>query len=511
MEKVRKLIVALAATIMALASIASVSATTIVTGIHYPGTFNGYGDATSSTVGEPHYVLNGTNSKTIYCGNSTTRFNASTINSKVEIRQGKFCTNGYRSMTLRPADTGSQDNNHAGAVLVKFIMPKVADNEYHVRFNAYVDDLVYDYKNYAYATINWHMLSEGSSGKASLLYSKNNADGLWTVTTLGTGAEVGGLGTTQTWRRYEATIIASNAENELRFSSKGWDAFTIDEIVVTDKYGRVVLSEDFEYATSNSLHLSRWTFSGDSSACTYRIASDVGTSGGINHTLQVYRRKDTATAGLTYIYTTVPIVAGNTYTLTYDTFSDDGVYYTPVSIDFSGSSVYGTYEVPGSATTGVSKSVNSEGNTELKIAAGDWGRLRIDNIVLRDSSGRIVFSEDFEEHSREFSQPIVKISGIQKYAIDATGTAVVTESIANNDESAFNVYLIAAVYDATGNKLEKYVYDNASISKNTRKDFSLSVPVTSGQKLRLFWWDNISGNIRPVEDYDGTPKKSRDY
>ena len=511
MKTVRKLIAALAAATMVLTSVASVGATSIATNIHYNGVFNGFGDGTANIAGEPHYILNGDGNTTIFYGNGKTRFYAITHGSKVEIRQGKFCTSGTRSLTLRSGNGNYYDDGRAGGTLVKFILPSVADGKYNVKFNAHIDDLVFDGKEYAYATMNWNELTQnGSSGRASLLESKAGR-GIWTVTTIGTGADNGGLGTTQTWRRFEATITALNDENELRFSVKGWQAFTIDDLEVTDKYGNVILKEDFETGTVNSLHLSRWSFSGNSSACTYRVVPDIGTSGGINHTLQVYRRKDTKEGGLTYIYTTVPIVANNSYTLTYDTFSDDGTYFTPVSIDFSGSNVYGTYEVPGSATTGVTKTVNSGGNTELKIAAGDWGRMRIDNIVLRDSSGNIVFSEDFEEHSREFSQPILKIGNSQKYRIDATGTATVTASVANNDESAFSVYLIAAVYDSTGKKLEHFAYDNASLSKNTRKNFNLNVPVTNGQKVNLFWWSGLTGDMRPIKYYDGTSIEKKSY
>lgn len=39
----------------------------------------------------------------------------------------------------------------------------------------------------------------------------------------------------------------------------------------------------------------------------------------------------------------------------------------------------------------------------------------------------------------------------------------------------------------------------------------VSVPVTSGQKLRLFWWDNLTGNIKPIDNYDGAPMKSWNY
>ena len=400
---------------------------TTVNGNTYNEMFKGYGDGTSSTTGEPHYVLNGTNNKTIYGGN-TSRFYASTVSSKVEIRQGKFCTNGYRSMTLRPANTGSQDSNHAGAVLVKFILPKVVDNEYHVRFNAYVDDLVYDYKNYAYATMNWNMLSEGSSGKASLLYSKDNSDGLWTVTTLGTGAEVGGLGTTQTWRRYEATINASNDENELRFSTKGWDAFTIDEIVVTDKNGVVVFSEDFEYGYPEveaedgedvlETYKDGWEFSGDEKRNFY-IVEYPASSG--NHQLRIYGRNgNTGSGNVGWYKISLPKrAADGEYHITYDVVLQEGKTKTAASLDVTGTSIYSTDHQL--TNTGGEHVVTGSGDY-LWFAAEGWANAYVDNIVVKDKNDNVLFTEDFENFDEKYSYYAysTKLQGLSANGIDDT-------------------------------------------------------------------------------------------
>ena len=471
MKNIKKFIAGLSAVAMLLTSFASVSAKTVIGGHRYDGLFNAYGDETSSTDGEPHYVLNGQGNKTIYYRDNACKFYASTIDSKVEIRQGKFCTSGTRSMTLRPAKTDFQDGGHAGAVLVKFVLPKVSDGMYHIRFNAFIDDICLDkkYTVYPYATMNWHMIDEGTSGKAGLLYSRDNADGLWTVTNIGTGASNGGIGS-HTWYRFESTIKALNDENELRFSSRGWEAFTIDDIVVTDSNGKVIFSEDFETATGTVINGKTYDDMfrgyGDGTASTegepHYVLKNTNTTtiygGNItrfyastlnNCKVEIRQGKfctngyrsmtlrpadtgsqDSNHAGSILVKFIMPKVVDNEYHIRFNAFIDDicnderymvypyatmnwnqvddgqsrkaGLLYSKNNADGlwtvtnigtgAGNGGLGTHTWYRYEAT--IKASNDE--NELRFSTKGWENVTIDEIVVTDKTGKVVFSEDFE-------------------------------------------------------------------------------------------------------------------
>lgn len=475
MKKARKLIAAIAAATMVLTSFVGVSAMTSDTGIRYRNAF--YNKNSGSTISPGTY----------YCGDRSNAyykvFEYSGKYDSCELANSEY-TSGTWSMRMQGWSCNDGNRQNGGARLTIYFGTESYNHYYNIKFNVKRSDA--DWRDYV-------ALNGGNWNSTARLSGETQ----WNEVGIGNG-----------WEQCTARLNTGADDPQLDFVAYANTTWYIDDIEVTDDQGRLIFSEDFEKDEPSSTLTNRWTYAGTADAAEFRIVSDLK-SESTNHSLHVKGKNN----GVAYVTIQVPKVKNNQYTLTYDTMAAlNGDYIRDVSIDFAGNNIYGTYRIPSSATTSHSVSINSSGNTGLKIAATGWASVRIDNIRLTDSEGKTVFFEDFEEHDREFSVPLLTIGGVSRYQIDATGTATITASAGNNKEnSAFNVYLIAAVYDSTGKKLERFVYDNASLSKNTRKDFSLSVDVTSGQKLSLFWWDSLTGSIKPVEDSDGTSIKKWSY
>ncbi len=495
MKKVRKLIAAVAAMAMVLTSFASVSATTYYTGIHFPDRFNDWAGGVSIPA----------NTKYTYTDRSGTNFWTYVGSGNVQINTAHVIS-GARSLRIKASNSNASDGR--GDARIRFNIPAdYTSGSVTVSFITCNDNGAgYDWLDYAtVGEINWDSTAR-----------LKDSNTMWSKTYLGTPENLGGLGDPEGsgdpdyWYRYEATFTPPEDVIRLDFAAFGWSYFIIDDIVVTDGSGNVIFSEDFEIDTVSSTLLSKWTYTGTDGAIFRVIPASSGSMS--NHVLSIMANDKIAAIG-----TEVPIVEGNTYTLSYKTYNSyyfgSSHYERYVALGMTNDYEQRTNAVAVGSSAGTYETTfNCGGNTNFRIAARYWGEIYIDDICLKDSNGKIVFFEDFEEHDREFSSPHVKIGGASKYRIDATGTATITASVANNKETApFSCYLVAAVYDSTGTELKDIVYDNAALSKNTRKDYSLSVPVENGQKLRLFWWDNLTGNIKPVDNYDGTPVKSWNY
>jgi hypothetical protein len=489
MKNVRKLIAAVAAATMLLTSLVQVSAISNHTGINYPevtSSFTTAGGSARQDAGT-YYLGGGVDSRS-YARCVIAYYNSNT-DGICRISDGA-ATSGSRSMYLYGG--GGNASSEKGAVMVTFhTAEKSYNNNYKVSFNLTKVGGHKDNDN-DYATldtVNW------TSGA----HINNGAS--WTRTS-GPSPSAG----TNEWTHYSATITTTN-EAQLVFSVYNYGKYLIDDILITDDKDRVIFSEDFENDTISSKVTTKWTYTGTSEQAAFKIMSEL-VNDSVNHSLRVYSRNS---GTYTVLSTEVPAVEDNLYTVTYTLSKDSGAAINNfVALDFAGS-VYGSGQIASTEGTH-SFTINSNGNTNFKISTEKFGRARLDDITLADKYGNIVFFEDFEEHDREFSAPALKIDDASKGSINATGTASITAYAANNNESsAFNVYLIAAVYNAAGTRLVNMVYDNATLSKRTGKEFSLSVPVTNGQKLKLFWWDNMTGNIKPVENDDGTAIKSRQY
>ena len=488
MKKVRKLIAAVAAMAMVLTSFVQVSAMLNFAGIHYKDGF--YDFTAGSKIAAGTYTYQNLKSDV----NFKVSYGADAAICKVK---GNQASSGTRSLYVYGGGSG---DTTPGARVIFETAQKVSSKTYKVSFN---------YANESYSWL--HRVMYNNQGQNAAGSRVNEAGTYWNKTTLGQGQDIGGIGDF-TWYHCEKTFTSDYAAT-IDIAAFGWADFCIDDLLITDENDNVIFFEDFEQTEPSSTRLTRWQLQGDSSELTYDLLSQLNfTPSTTNHVLHLHGNN---TGGVARLWINVPIVEDNLYTLTYDKIAVGGQIITAVSVGMT-DSVYpsdGTgYQITSSAGSSGELTINSRGNTTLRINVEGWGLVRLDNICLKDKYGNVVFFEDFEEHDREFSPPQVRIGGASRYKINATGTANVTASVENNNEdSPFNCYLIAAVYDSTGTELEGFVYDNATLSKNTRKDFDLSVPVTNGQKLHLFWWDNITGDIKPVENYDGTPIKSKKY
>ena len=142
-------------------------------------------------------------------------------------------SDGTRSMRIRGSYTTSKSRGLGAEFTIKFGNP-TADGKYVISFDLY-RELSSDYD---YATLNY----DGWDGPARLTGTTK-----WTVTPLGAGNRIGGVGTGN-WSRYTATTSTIADDPQLNFAVAKGGELHIDNIIVKDTQGNVLFAESFEAA-----------------------------------------------------------------------------------------------------------------------------------------------------------------------------------------------------------------------------------------------------------------------
>ena len=277
---------------------------------------------------------------------------------------------------------------------------KTADNMYVISFD--VADRNHDYRNYV--TLNDYEWD----GAARL-----DTNTVYTVTNIGTG-ETGN----DTWNHYEGTLTTT-LDPEIDIAAFGWGRIFIDNIMVKDTDGNILFSENFEASDyeaapeppvvepTEGVHaLSTKSDGWEAFGNVPGTSSEPTIKFGFHNGLQSNALRVLGNAkGVGKIRLPLPKKSSDdTYYITF-TYVQPGNYTVKtVSIDLVGDNVYG----PGCISSdGVIKdgiTVSGTGDY-LYIAFDGYGSAWLDNIVVRESnsSGKILFTEDFENIDTKYS------------------------------------------------------------------------------------------------------------
>ena len=140
-------------------------------------------------------------------------------------------SDGNRSMRIRGTDTISTSKGLGAEFTIKFGKP-TTNGKYVISFDLYRELS----SSYDYATLNY----DGWEGPARL-----SGTTMWTVTPLGVGNSIGGVGNGN-WSRYTATLSTTADDPQLNFAVAKGGELHIDNIIVKDTLGNVLFAESFE-------------------------------------------------------------------------------------------------------------------------------------------------------------------------------------------------------------------------------------------------------------------------
>ena len=307
----------------------------------------------------------------------------------VKLNENGLASNGKRSLQLKGNDK-NYGGSTGGARITLMLGDKTPDQKYVISFDAWRQSP--DWQDYA-------ALNESKwNGNSRLTDTKT-----WTVETLGVGSEIGGIGDKE-WKRYTATQ-STIYDPQLDISVFGWGAIHIDNIVVKDTSGNVVFSEDFEgdvVELTEGVHeittgKDGWTLEGSSdTAIEIKDEAD-----GTGKRLRVLGK--TGSSNIARFKIPLPAKAADgVYYITCDyTKTSDGASDGSTSIDLTGDNIYGD---------GCINKIKSNGQLVVRgsgdylyIAGLGWCGVYIDNIVVKDKDGKVLFTEDFDNYDEKYS------------------------------------------------------------------------------------------------------------
>ncbi len=435
MKKLKKLIAVVAAASMLLASCITANANTILNGKRYATLFGGTTDNNSTDIKNTTISLSGTNAKLISSSHSSGTY------AYIKYRN-TMGTSGTHSLDLNAGGSTNYDRDNGGA-MVRFVFGQPSsDGNYHISFNM----TRFGTDPTDYATLNW----DSWNGAARL-----NSGSKWTKTNLGTGVANGGIGD-QEWTKYEADFTSgATGSLEFRIAVYCWARAAIDDVVITDGSGNILFSEDFEGDTVQK----EWIYkavSGNKPAI-FEVTTQKDEPS--NHVLKVKGYDE----GLGSYFINLPQVQDNIYNISYDVKS---ITDNSISFGFVSNNVFdSTYNVA-KKTGVVTKSFNSGGNTMLRLEAKGWAGAEIDNIMIKDKNGNVIYEEDFDGNQRPTSYTdgwtkggdasstfkVVDISGNHKLSAKGGGTEgnVGTYKIALPDKAVDNEYHITYEWEKIG-------------------------------------------------------------
>ncbi|MBR5809595.1 MAG: hypothetical protein IKY39_05820, partial [Clostridia bacterium] len=332
---------------------------------------------------------------------------------------------GNSSFFLYGADNNVGGTTGSARITLK-LGQKTADNKYVISF-----DVARNTANGSdYATLN----EEDWSGSAKLTGTSK-----WS--TISRGA----IGTgNKEWTHYYATL-STTSDPQLDFSVFGWGAMCIDNIVVKDSDGNIIFQEGFECGAPPAIIDVEATTSGgkeiDSPLRAYigknvpnrtlssernadvmytptygtsAYAKVVNTvSAGGSNSLYLYGANNTAADGKGAARITLNIgtkTADNKYVISFDARRENATesdYATLNEISWQENARIGRAAMWASSSRGVVgngshewthyvATLTTEADPKLDFAVFGWAKMYIDNIVVRDTDGNIIFSEGFE-------------------------------------------------------------------------------------------------------------------
>ena len=361
---------------------------------------------------------------------------------KVRSNEG---SDGNRSLRIRGTGSTSTSKGLGALFTLKFGNP-TADGQYVISFDLYREKS----DDRDYAALNY----DGWDGAARLTGTSK-----WTVTSLGTGSNIGGAGS-GSWSRYTATLLTYADDPQLNFAVSKDGELHIDNIIVKDTSGKVLFAESFEadgpiiavpeedepetpdepgvsgtrfpfpleaYLEQNIKTASTFTvegaenvvysFSFDSKGSPDAKLRAADASDG-TRSMRIRGTDTTSTSrGLGALFTLKfgnPTADGQ-YVISFDLYreaSSDRDYATlnydgwdgaarltgttkwTVTPLGTGSSIGGTGSGNWSRYTATLSTIADDPQLNFAVAKG--GELHIDNIIIKDTSGNVIFAESFE-------------------------------------------------------------------------------------------------------------------
>lgn len=153
---------------------------------------------------------------------------------------------------------------------------------------------------------------------------------------------------------------------------------------------------------------------------------------------------------------------------------------------------------------------------ELNFGVFGWGNMFVDNIIVKDSEGKIVFAEDFEDYNEEDMLPEYECleyglfeDGEEKESIDSSTTYTVKTTIINNKIDDFTAQIIA-VLRKDGEMVDIQGSEVVAIEKDSTNTEGTEVATTievgdlsDGEyELSVYLWDGL-GTMKIIEQSKG--------
>ena len=430
--KLKKIIAAVSAATMLITNAITTTTYTAANGTGFPSPFENYVDADCIPVGD--YTVEGA-VNVIYHVESN-----GADSSTVKLRTAD-ASDGARSLRLRAGDTQASGTALCAGFTVEF-GEEIKGETYEVSFDAWRE--FSDWRDYA--AINY----EGWDGKSRLTGTTK-----WTVEELGVGSEIGGVGS-GTWSRYTASFTTDLAP-QINFAVAGWGELHLDNIIVKDSSGTVVFADSFEtsgptigvvvapvepeepgddsetgfkspfepyvgelvpvgeYAVKGAENVIYHIRTNGADNSIARVRTEDASDGA--RSLRI-RSSDTQASGTTLCTEfTVEFgeeIKGETYEVSFDAWREVSDWRDYAALNYEGwdkaSRLTGTTKWTveelgvGSEIGGVGSgtwsrytaSFTTDLAPQINFAVAGWGELHLDNIIVKDSSGAVVFAESFE-------------------------------------------------------------------------------------------------------------------
>jgi hypothetical protein len=423
MKNFKKLISAVAAAAITLTSFVQVSAVTVLSGSRYQDGFYNFGDETVLPK-----IPAGTYDYSDYSGEGNPYFEITYNGNGLSRISPGATTSGARALYLYGGEYNSDTT--PGASISFHLAEKSYNDKYVISFNV----------------TNKHWLSAASLNKGYWDTAKprfNESGTQWTTTDIGQG-KVG----TKDWIRCSATLSTVN-NPQIDFAVYRGGKIIIDDITVKDQRGKVLFKEDFEITTSTegedelSEYTDGWYREGDTQRSFqvvdwYDITYDKGestehtdkTTTPGEHRLRIYGNdENTATENIgTYKIALPKKTADGVYKISYDAIiGRSDLQNTSASFGFKEDSIYYGREETGDNTglyqikSGHNEYTITDTNAKfLYFAAVGWANAYVDNIVVKDSSDNVIFSEDFENFDTKYTHKTysTKLQGLSANGID---------------------------------------------------------------------------------------------
>ncbi|MBR5808645.1 MAG: hypothetical protein IKY39_00890 [Clostridia bacterium] len=156
--------------------------------------------------------------------------------------------------------------------------------------------------------------------------------------------------------------------------------------------------------------------------------------------------------------------------------------------------------------------VSTELNPELSFGVWGYGRMVIDNIIIKDSTGEIVFFEDFEVYDEDDMLPDYECleyglfkDGEEQDSIEDSTTYTVKTTIVNNKVDDFTAQIIAVLrkdgemVDIQGSDIVEIVKDKEN-TEGTEVSTTISLgDLADGEyELSVYLWDGL-GTMKIIE------------